>query len=92
MSRKVWHFFVYRRRSDLPYDERLPCGGVAIVAEDESSVIWKAFTEARRRFPCKPDESLVLVRVRDRIKKDQVEMLDADWERAYAKFELMMVS
>lgn len=86
------YFFVFRveNRQGARYDERLPDGGISARGWEEGAIVARAFNEAYRRFPCKPHEMIVLVRVRDRTRRRQTVLMERDWERSFAKFESLM--
>lgn len=90
MGPATFHFFVFRVVHGKPHDERCPCGGLVITAWTAKSMLWKAFDEAARRFPCRPGELLVLKRVDDTMDVCHAALMARDWERSFAEFEELM--
>lgn len=86
------YFFLFRieNRPGTSYDERLPDGGISARGWEEGAIVARAFLEAYRRFPCKPHEMIVLVRVRDKTRRRQAMLMERDWEREFASFEALM--
>jgi hypothetical protein len=85
-----YHFFIYRVKQGEALDQRCPCGGIVIDAWSEGAMVAKAFGESIRRFPCKPWEFLVVMRVKDKVRCRQAMLMDRDWEQEYYKFERLM--
>jgi len=90
MFPRTRYFFIYRLRYGEKLDDRLPIGGVLVHGWTEVSVIRKAFNEAYRRFPCKPQEYLAAFEQKDRIRRRQAMLMERDWERAQREFEELM--
>lgn len=89
----VHHYFVFRVTDPTEVDERCPTGAVTVTGDEPVTVMRDAFLKARDRYPTKPYQSLVLHEVSTTIDRRHVELVEADWERAFAKFqELMTVS
>lgn len=87
------HFFVYRVTDPAELDTRCPIGGVVVIGFEPVAVMRDAWVKARTRYVCKPNQVLILHKVNDDTDKRHAELMQGDWERAFAKFqELMEVS
>lgn len=84
------YYFVYRVRVGESVDFRCPIGGVVAHAWTPTGLAHAVFGKADCRFPCRPRQILILRRIRDKIGKRQVAMLDRDWEHKHAQFEELM--
>lgn len=87
---KRWFYFVHRFEDPAQADFRCPIGGVSVTAWTEITSLREAWIKARHRFRCKPREMLMITRVVDRDDVRHVQMMEQDWERAFADFTALM--
>jgi hypothetical protein len=84
------YFFVHRSWDPAQIDFRCPIGAVSVAQSTSLEVMRHAWLKARRRFPCRPREVLMLDEVRDASHCQQARMMERDWERAFADFKKLM--
>jgi hypothetical protein len=87
---RTYHYFVYRCRVEGALDIRCPISGITTHGNSEVEAIDIAFRRAYQRFPVRPGELLVVVRVTDPAGRRQAWLMEKSFERSLKEFEELM--